>query len=300
MDQASMCPISPKGSPGSRIFPSRASNTVAATTPAGAAPCVVVAPAAAEPPPEPFMISATPAPADRSISMSATPRIAVSPVGAASPLTCPTWPRPGAITPTGCNRRPCDWWWRTTYLFAWPVGTCGATTASLSLGPPSRIGSRPRGKKSRDVVDTDYLERALVHFSGYLAADELYDGPFCVLSLVDNRAFVRLSFRVLERDPTQDDIHSFLADFKALLKLRFFDVCGLKGGGLPPFCGFGQNSGEEADHSPTAEEGASRADHAGCTPTVQVVSQARLPEAASPTVGSSLRDRLPHAFGQDV
>src|SRR5208337_2627285 len=55
-----------------------------------------------------------------------------------------------------------------------------------------------------------------------------------------------------------------------LLKLRFFDVCGLKGG-LPPFCGFGQNSGEEADHSPTAEEGASRADHAGCTPTVQVV-----------------------------
>ena len=84
-----------------------------------------------------------------------------------------------------------------------------------------------------------------------------------------------------------------------LLKLRFFDVCGLKGG-LPPFCGFGQNSGEEADHSPTAEEGASRADHAGCTPTVQVVSQARLPEAASPTVGSSLRDRLPHASGQDV
>ena len=84
-----------------------------------------------------------------------------------------------------------------------------------------------------------------------------------------------------------------------VLKLRFFDVCGLKGG-LPPFCGFGQNSGEEADHSPTAEEGASRADHAGCTPTVQVVSQARLPEAASPTVGSSLRDRLPHASGQDV
>ena len=71
-------------------------------------------------------------------------------------------------------------------------------------------------------------------------------------------------------------------------------------GGLPPFCGFGQNSGEEADHSPTAEEGASRADHAGCTPTVQVVPQARLPEAASPSIGSSLRDRLPHASGQDV
>ena len=56
---------------------------------------------------------------------------------------------------------------------------------------------------------------ALGHFSGDLAADELYDGPFRVLSLVDNRAFVRLSFRVLEPDPTQDDLRSLWADFKA-------------------------------------------------------------------------------------
>ena len=33
----------------------------------------------------------------------------------------------------------------------------GATTAFLFLGPPSRIGSRPRGKKSRAAVDTVYL-----------------------------------------------------------------------------------------------------------------------------------------------
>ena len=33
-----------------------------------------------------------------------------------------------------------------------------ATTAFLFLGPPSRIGSRPRGKKSRAAVDTVYLE----------------------------------------------------------------------------------------------------------------------------------------------
>ena len=108
--------------------------------------------------------------------------------------------------------------------------------------------------------------------------------------------------RVLAQTPGVvliDELDVHLHPKWQLLKLRFFDVCGLKGG-LPPFCGFGQNSGEEADHSPTAEEGASRADHAGCTPTVQVVSQARLPEAASPTVGSSLRDRLPHASGQDV
>src|SRR5262249_26073429 len=35
------------------------------------------------------------------------------------------------------------------------------------------------GKKSRSQVETDYLDWALADFSGYLAADELYDGPFC-------------------------------------------------------------------------------------------------------------------------
>jgi len=89
------------------------------------------------------------------------------------------------------------------------------------------MGSRLRGKKSRAAIDTDYLERALAHFSGYLAVDELYDGPFCVLALVDNRAFVRLSFRVLEHDPTQDDIRSFLADFKARLDARELAVRGV-------------------------------------------------------------------------
>ena len=132
----------------------------AATTPAGAAPSVVVALVAGVWFPGRFMISVTRTAADRSTFMSATPSIAVRTVGAASPPTCPTWPRPSAITPTGCNRRPCDWWWRTTSPIAWPVGTCGATTASSSPGPPSRIGSRPRGKKSRAAIETDYLERA--------------------------------------------------------------------------------------------------------------------------------------------
>ena len=101
------------------------------------------------------------------------------------------------------------------------------TTAFLFLGPPSRIGSRPRGKKSRAAVDTVYLERTLTRFSGYIAIDELYDGPFCVLSLVDNRAFIRLSFRVLEHDPTQNDIRRFLADFKARLDVRGLAVRGV-------------------------------------------------------------------------
>ena len=97
----------------------------------------------------------------------------------------------------------------------------------MFLGPPFRIGSRPRGKKSRAAVDTVYLGRALTRFSGYIAIDELYDGPFCVLSLVDNRAFIRLSFRVLEHDPTQNDIRRFLAAFKARLDVRGLAVRGV-------------------------------------------------------------------------
>ena len=42
---------------------------------------------------------------------------------------------------------------------------------------------------------TTYLDWGLADFSGYIAADELYDGPFCVLSIVDNRTFKRLLYR---------------------------------------------------------------------------------------------------------
>jgi hypothetical protein len=76
-------------------------------------------------------------------------------------------------------------------------------------------------------MPTTYLDEALAGFSGYLAIDEVYDGPFCVLSIVDNRAFRRLAFRVLEHDPTQDDMRSFLADFKGQLEARGLGVRGI-------------------------------------------------------------------------
>jgi len=41
-------------------------------------------------------------------------------------------------------------------------------------------------------MDTDFLDWALADFSGYVAADELYDGPFCILSAVDNRRSKRI------------------------------------------------------------------------------------------------------------
>jgi Transposase len=59
-------------------------------------------------------------------------------------------------------------------------------------------------------MDAEYLEWALADFSGYIAADELYDGPFCVLSIVDNRTFKRLLYQVLDHDPDHRDITAFL------------------------------------------------------------------------------------------
>jgi hypothetical protein len=76
-------------------------------------------------------------------------------------------------------------------------------------------------------IEGEYLDRALTAFSGYLAADELYDGPFCVLSIVDNRTFQRLAYRVLEHDPTQEDVRLFFADFAAQLDARGLKALGI-------------------------------------------------------------------------
>ena len=72
-----------------------------------------------------------------------------------------------------------------------------------------------------------YLDKALADFSGYLAIDEVYDGPFCILSIVDNRRYNRLAFRVLDHDPTQDDVRDFLKEFKGQLDKRSLEVLGI-------------------------------------------------------------------------
>ncbi len=83
------------------------------------------------------------------------------------------------------------------------------------------------GKKKMETLTTTYLDEALAAFSGYLAIDEVYDGPFCILSVVDNRRYNRLAFRVLEDDPTQDDVLAFLAEFKGQLDKRNLSVRGI-------------------------------------------------------------------------
>ena len=64
-------------------------------------------------------------------------------------------------------------------------------------------------------------------FSGYIAADELYDGPYCVLSIVDNRTFKRIATKVLDHDPTHDDIRDFFAGFKKALQTRGLTLKGI-------------------------------------------------------------------------
>src|SRR5215470_896699 len=108
-----------------------------------------------------------------------------------------------------------------------PAGTCGATTGSLSLLPRSRTGARPGGKKAQARMDTDFLDWALADFSGYVAADELYDGPFCMLSVVDNRRYKRLLYEVLDHHPTHDDIRTFLRRLKTSLHARNLALLGV-------------------------------------------------------------------------
>jgi hypothetical protein len=93
--------------------------------------------------------------------------------------------------------------------------------------PRSRIGSRPGGKKAARRVETEHLDWALADFSGYLAADELYDGPFCILSIVDNRTFKRLTYQVLDHDPTHTDITAFFRRFHQALAARGLTIHGI-------------------------------------------------------------------------
>jgi len=76
-------------------------------------------------------------------------------------------------------------------------------------------------------MDPEFLDWALADFSGYVAADELYDGPFCILSAVDNRRYKRLLYDVLDHDPTHDDIRAFLGRLKMALVARGLTLCGV-------------------------------------------------------------------------
>jgi hypothetical protein len=116
---------------------------------------------------------------------------------------------------------------RTACRIAPQVGACGAIIASSFPTPRSKTGSRPGGKKAARRISTDYLDWALSDFSGYIAADELYDGPFCILSIVDNRTFKRLTYQVLDHTPTCVDVEAFFRRFQAALEARQLSLKGI-------------------------------------------------------------------------
>ena len=107
---------------------------------------------------------------------------------------------------------------------SWSLSARSPRLRSLRHDP--ELG-RGRGEKAQRRIPTDYLDWALSDFSGYIAADELYDGPFCVLSIVDNRTFKRLSYHVLDRDPTQVDVEAFFRRFRQALEARGLTVQGI-------------------------------------------------------------------------
>jgi hypothetical protein len=156
-----------------------------------------------------------------------TPSTVAKAVVFTSTLTSRTSRPPEAITPSVSSPWPCGWWPKTACRTVARRGTSGVTTASLSPSPPSRTGWRPRGKKAEPQVEAGYLDWALSDFSGYLAADELYDGPFCVLSVVDARRQRRLRYEVLDHDPTRVDILLFLARLNAQLTARGLTARGI-------------------------------------------------------------------------
>jgi hypothetical protein len=162
--------------------------------------------------------------------------IAPSATNTLTPI-CRTWPYQGHITRTASLPWPCVWWSKTDCRTKRPVGTYGETTGCLCPLPPSRTGLKPGGKKAEARIDADYLDWALDGFSGYIAADELYDGPYCVLSIVDNRTFKRIFYRVLDHDPTHDDIREFFTTFRDALHVRELVLRGITSDGSPLYPG---------------------------------------------------------------
>jgi len=140
---------------------------------------------------------------------------------------------PAATIPAGLFTLPCGWLWRTACPIGLHPGTYGETIGFLSLGLQSKTGLRRRGKKAEQRITTEYLDDALADFSGYIAADELYDGSFCVLSIVDNHTFKRLIYEVLDHNPAHEDIIRFFRRFRTELDQRALTLLGVTTDGSP-------------------------------------------------------------------
>jgi len=140
---------------------------------------------------------------------------------------------PAATIPAGLFTLPCVWLWRMACHTGRHPGTYGETIGFSSPGLQSKTGLKRREKKAEQRIATDYLDGVLADFSGYIAADELYDGPFCVLSIVDNHTFKRLIYEVLDHNPTHEDMTQFFRRFRKELDQRSLTLRGVTTDGSP-------------------------------------------------------------------
>lgn len=132
-------------------------------------------------------------------------------------------------------------WFRWQFGLLWRIvcrieqhrGIYGVIIGYLFHGLQFKTGLKQRGKKTEAVIRTEYVDKALSGFSGYIAADELYDGPFCVLFIVDNHKFKRLYYEVLDYNPTNEDITRFFRRFKQMLDARDLTLKGITTDGSP-------------------------------------------------------------------
>ena len=137
------------------------------------------------------------------------------------------------MTPVESSTWPCGSWSKTACRSAPPVGTYGATTGCLCPSAPCKTGSKPGEKKAHRQIDGAFLDWALESFSGYIAADELYEGPYGVLSVVDKRCYKRMLYEVLDHDPTHDDITAFFERLKTAVANRDLRLQGITTDGSP-------------------------------------------------------------------
>lgn len=100
-------------------------------------------------------------------------------------------------------------------------------------GLQSKTGLKRRGEKIESTIQTEYIDNVLSDFSGYIAADELYDGPFCVLFIVDNHNFKRLYYEVLDHNPSSEDATRFFKHFKQMLDAHDLTLKGITTDGSP-------------------------------------------------------------------
>ena len=233
MDQANMLQMKRKGLHVLRIYRGPNLYGAAVTINGDPARCASIVPTGFEPLAAPCMIWETCLTAGHATSFSPIRHTAVRNATIISMPTWMIWLCLKAIIHTGWFRWLFDWSLKMDCHIERHRGTCGETIGYLYRGRPFRIGLKRRGKKTEATIKTDYIDHALSDFSGYIAADELYDGPFCVLFIVDNHKFKRLHYEVLDHNPTHEDIMRFFGHFKQMLDARGLALKGITTDGSP-------------------------------------------------------------------